>query len=265
LLFAFVLALGLAVNWISYARADVSSKTEQIEDLSITRIAPTERAFGEKIWIVIQIENKSSDPIVFQWIERLGNAEFDQSQAHATQIYDPGYGMDPETSTTEGFTSWTYEWKIRLDGGHKTYLTYWLVPTIVGDYVISPAQVVIGGLKYQTASWVINVQCQVDGVCQASDGENHLTCPDDCVSGNADNICEAIEDGVVDPDCEAGYDPDEAMLTEPTQAPSSTVTAIPTEEDKGKFPAICTGASLILVFPLIFLGIRFRRTPHQER
>jgi putative hemolysin len=46
-----------------------------------------------------------------------------------------------------------------------------------------------------------------DGSCGIP--ENSQTCPDDCPSGGSDGLCDALEDGVVDPDCAWGEDPDQ--------------------------------------------------------
>ncbi|MFW5852476.1 MAG: hypothetical protein ACOCUR_00425 [Nanoarchaeota archaeon] len=49
--------------------------------------------------------------------------------------------------------------------------------------------------------------CNNNGICEpCSEGlcnniENHLTCPDDCSSGDKDNYCDLQRDGVCDPDC----------------------------------------------------------------
>ncbi len=58
-----------------------------------------------------------------------------------------------------------------------------------------------------------------DGICGMP--ENHGTCPGDCESGGADNLCEAVADGACDPDCETG-DPDcgsQAKATLPARKP----------------------------------------------
>ena len=47
--------------------------------------------------------------------------------------------------------------------------------------------------------------CNSDGVCDS--GENSRLCPNDCSKGSKDNYCDAIEDGICDPDCK-NDDPD---------------------------------------------------------
>lgn len=48
--------------------------------------------------------------------------------------------------------------------------------------------------------------CNADGNCD--DNENHQTCPQDCLSGQADNYCDGYIDNICDPDCEEKNDPD---------------------------------------------------------
>jgi hypothetical protein len=194
----------------------------------------------------------------FRFIEKLGAADFDQSQAKSTRIYDPGYGAVPTAESREGFDLWYYEWHVLLAPGQTTHLAYWLVPRQPGLYVIPPAQVLMNGQVYNTASWTITVQCQADRACKAAEGENVLTCPDDCPSGAQDSICDGVLDGKVDPDCEAGADPDEgAIATQPTPGPTPAGT-------RG-FPWSCPGNTAVLALaPAVLLTVRHLRLQHRR-
>ncbi len=46
------------------------------------------------------------------------------------------------------------------------------------------------------------------------ESENSLNCPQDCPTGIKDNICDAVKDNRVDPDCEEGKDPDDTIIYE---------------------------------------------------
>jgi hypothetical protein len=64
--------------------------------------------------------------------------------------------------------------------------------------------------------------CNSNGVCDTS--ETSETCPQDCPAGTRDRICTTAADGVCDPDCRAGVDPDCAAAaagaaTTPGRAP----------------------------------------------
>lgn len=49
--------------------------------------------------------------------------------------------------------------------------------------------------------------CNRNGKCDLG-VENYANCPQDCISGSQDGICDKIKDGRCDPDCSKGEDPD---------------------------------------------------------
>ncbi|MBM3144849.1 MAG: protein BatD [Chloroflexi bacterium] len=250
---ASALAVILICSQVSSVLAQTDSQSEQWGNLVITRTAPQLAQVGQQSWVVIQIENIGSDELEFRLFEKLGEADFDQSQAKATKIFDPGYDAVPPAEGQEGFNLWYYEWHIRLAAGQTTAMAYWLTPRQPGLYVIPPAQIVMGEEVYTTSSWAITVQCVVDGLCNITEGENYLTCPDDCPSGAQDFICDGALDGQIDPDCEAGFDLDETTVSTPQ--PSLT----PTSPETPGPPRPCLGSIAVLLFvPAIVLTIRYR-------
>jgi hypothetical protein len=251
-----VMAAFLAGMLASGVRAETGTLTDQLGDLVFTRTAPKMVDVGQNFWVVVQVENTGSQMVEFSFVERLGNAEFDQSQALAINVFDPGYGMPPPAADQQGFNLWVYKWSIKLEPGQKTSLAYWLVVPSPGSYVISPARIELGDQKDQLSSWTIEVRCAVDGTCQNAAGENFLTCPDDCASGAADSFCDGELDGIVDPDCEAGADPDgSAALTQPAPLPTTGNPIIP----KG-LTDLCPFGGAALLLPLVGLSFRhFRR------
>ena len=48
--------------------------------------------------------------------------------------------------------------------------------------------------------------CNVDNLC--SDGETRQNCPQDCLPGIQDDVCDGAADNVCDPDCTSQADPD---------------------------------------------------------
>ena len=50
--------------------------------------------------------------------------------------------------------------------------------------------------------------CNANGKCEPNLGENHKTCPQDCLSGSADGYCDMLKDGICDPDCSVESDQD---------------------------------------------------------
>ena len=257
ILAAFLAAL-LAGSLASAALAQSGTHTEQWGSLIITRTAPEQAQVGKQLWVVIQVENVGAEGMDLRFIESLGDADFDRAQAKATRIYDPGYSTDTGPTSDEGFDLWTYEWHLRLAAGQKTSMAYWLVPLRPGLYVIPSAQLIlVDGQVYRTAAWTITVACIVDGMCSQAEGENAWSCPDDCASGASDSYCDGIPDGRVDPDCEPGHDPDEAV---PTVAP--------TPEETRRLPLKCLGpGSMLALAPVALVTarqLRRRGIPHRK-
>ncbi len=85
-----------------------------------------------------------------------------------------------------------------------------------------------------------------DGVCGIP--ENHPSCPQDCRSGEEDGYCDAVKDGICDPDCLKGEDADCAENVEEI-ATTVTATAITPSEVKRTpgFEALEVLAALALV------------------
>ena len=62
------------------------------------------------------------------------------------------------------------------------------------------------GSVFESSPTVIKILCNANGLCE--NGENFANCPEDCEMGIADDSCDGIADGRVDPDCAPGFDPD---------------------------------------------------------
>jgi len=177
------------------ALAKIETTQEEIGSLIIQRTAPESAFLGQKIWITVNLENKGSRKTNINFTERLGNADFDKSQAKYIG-----------TDYKEKF--WYYQWTIKLPAKEKTTLAYWLVPEKLGSYVISPAIISLDGTSFNSKSWKITVECRTDKKCNFDAGENYLTCPGDCQTGLADGICDSTQDERCDPDCEKEADID---------------------------------------------------------
>ena len=95
---------------------------------------------------------------------------------------------------------------------------------------------------YRKTTLLISVKinlCDNNGKCDTTQ-ESYLTCPGDCPLGAKDNMCLARKDGVCDPDCAKGNDPD---------CVESQNTTIP-KASKGGFDL---GGLLSYGFPLFIL------------
>jgi len=114
-------------------------------------------------------------------------------------------------------------WNISLNPGETGKFSYRLrldgVPLSAEGYVnetLPPAGLNIQSGQYQSNSvWVYisNVdhppeKCNYNFNCEPNLDENSKTCPQDCLTSGKDNYCDAIKDGVCDPDCQPSKDPD---------------------------------------------------------
>ncbi len=251
LLFIALLALPLAI-----AEADDGSTTEKIGDIILYRRAPARAKVGQKFWVLLQIENTGDSERHITFMERLGEAVFDQSQAEAIEVWDPGPEGLPPSGEKQMLKLFYYEWKIQLPPGKSATLTYWLIPTRPGTYVISPAMLTLEGESFRTQSFDIEILCEEDAYCDAEAGETYLNCPADCMTGSSDGICDGAEDGRIDPDCAEGYDPDAG------EVPSTEAT--PGQVMKTSQPPISLPAALSILAGLVVLAtvlflLAFRR------
>lgn len=85
-----------------------------------------------------------------------------------------------------------------------------------------------------------------DGVCGIP--ENYSSCPQDCSSGEEDGYCDAVKDGICDPDCTKGEDADCAENLEggATTVTATTITPSEVKRTPG-FEALEVLAALALV------------------
>jgi hypothetical protein len=239
-----------SLSSFSVAYASVETTTETVGDLTLRRTVPESVYVGQEVWIVLEIENNGGQDLTLSLVEKLGEAEFDKTQAKSIQVSDPGHGGIPPSESQVGLSLWYYEWKIELPAGESATLAYWILPTMPGTYVISPAEINIGSEVFQAKSCSIDVMCKANAQCDVSLGENVLTCPEDCFTGTGDGFCDGASDGRVDPDCEEGYDPD-AVAILPTATASSTE---PPTADATPYLVII-GALLAIVVIVAIVGV----------
>ncbi len=187
-----IICLALLLILIPTAQA---AALDKFDDITVYRVAPDQAFIGQKIWVVIVLDNNASVEKEITVNETLRNADFDKTEAKYI-----------ETEYKEKI--WYYYWKVKLPAKENVTLAYWLIPKNSGTLVISPAEVNASGKSNFTKSLSIEVKCQVDGKCNLNAGENYLNCPEDCTTGAHDGICDGVTDGRCDPDCERSADVD---------------------------------------------------------
>ena len=127
-------------------------------------------------------------------------------------------GYEPISPTPIGvaihkfITPTYYYWNLTLPpGGQKTVSFKERLIGAHGHYDIPPAIASTGDNLIRSNIAHVEIICNRNGICEASDGESFVTCPDDCHSGTSDLFCDEVQDGVCDPDCKnitSAFDPD---------------------------------------------------------
>ena len=119
------------------------------------------------------------------------------------------------------------EYDVSLDSDESKTIevrsTYTIVPPM-GSFDLPKISVIDADSRKRVASSSryerIPIQCQEDGVCNTSIRENSLNCPNDCSTGEEDDLCDRQEDDKCDPDCLTELDPDCKEGEGITQIPS---------------------------------------------
>ncbi len=136
------------------------------------------------------------------------NEEPESLNVTVRETFAPGisYNLEAEEGWYDGFHFNYYDWCLEIPASSTESVTFTAAPTSVGYYSFMPTSVFAGGLSYTASSPPFKVVCAPDGIC--GEGENCLFCPEDCPTGTKDGFCDLAADGINDPDCEYGLDPD---------------------------------------------------------
>lgn len=187
------------------------------DSIRVTRTMPERVTAGDKITITLEIINTGSGSRAVDLTEFLsGEADFDTGSARAIRsIHDTeeflcsgptcGQNRSPYPWT---IPSYSHNWVFTLAPGGKKQVSYWLLPKTAGEVWIPPALLMVDGKEHLLPAEIMSIDCTTGHTCDASRGENAITCPENCAIGAADGLCTLAKDGACDPDCRAGADPD---------------------------------------------------------
>jgi len=121
----------------------------------------------------------------------------------------PKYHDWPEDNTSTGFRLPYLSWNLSVVGDSEKSLYYTIALKQPGAFFSYTTKVRDDqGTLYESNVLRVNVSCKIDGVCNKSNYENYRTCPEDCLSGLPDDVCDRVRDSRHDPDCAYGFDPD---------------------------------------------------------
>lgn len=189
------------------------------DSVQVIRSAPEKTMVGDKVVISLDVINTGTVRKTVELKEFLStDADFDQSAAVKTVISHTGEGkvcfgvncssQPPTTFSQYTSTTYSYIWNIPLNPGEKKQVSYWVVPRYTGEYKIQSASMKINDKEYFLPATSIQVACRSGHPCDTANGENAITCPENCAGSSTDAICNPAKDGQCDPDCASGIDPD---------------------------------------------------------
>ena len=189
------------------------------DSVQVIRSAPEQAMVGDKVVISFDVINTGTVKKTVQLKEFLStDADFDQATAVKTVISHTGEGQvcfgvncssqPPTTFSQYTSTTYSYIWNIPLNPGEKKQVSYWVVPRYAGEYKIPSAGMKINDQEYFLPAESIQVTCRSGHPCDTANGENAITCPENCAGSATDAICNPAKDGQCDPDCASGVDPD---------------------------------------------------------
>lgn len=202
--------------------------------LFVERIHPVNATPASLITITLRVSNRGNERV----------------RARLSEDQRPGL-MYPDSTQMkyhiyEAMKIPYYSWDLTLEPGSTQTLTYHVKAEAVGMIAFTAALLTDEyGNQVESGMTSIRVSCIPNGACDV--GENTIFCPEDCLSGGSDGICDGSPDGKVDPDCIQGYDPDSGIK------PGATTTK------KGFLPGPSV-AITVAVLAAIFLVARRGRS-----
>jgi len=191
---------------------DEDPKTPPVmTDLTIERKVPEAVSAGDTFDVTLKVTNNYKDALKILVV--------DPQRAGVEYIGGPS----PYTVEYESYVFQIFRWEENIASGETRTYSYQIRAGSPGTITFPPASVNDDyGNVFETAPAFTEVKCKPDGVC--GPGENYVFCPGDCKTGARDDTCDGVEDGIRDPDCVQGADPDEAAsaTTQPTNKPLNT-------------------------------------------
>ncbi len=163
--------------------------------LIVTKTSDDTVNYGRRLDVIITITSNSHEPLVVV-VEEMLSGELISPKDALIETYEPLYRPP------------YMRWEFTLEPYEEKQIEYTVKPLYPGDFIIIPTDVYAGGEYYESNYIDVVVHCKINGRCEVDDGEDYLTCPEDCTSGIEDGGCDLLEDGRCDPDCMEGYDPD---------------------------------------------------------
>lgn len=180
----------------------INSVIAQEQGIVIKKTAPEKIKLGEILPVTISVRNNLRESIGVTLRETIGGAEI-IDLAGARSITPGSPPLDIIALAPPH-----YKWTFSLGPDSERNITYRIKPLDLGKFMIGPTTVYTLKGTFRSNSVSVWVKCNENGACELNLGENSITCPEDCPPGSRDGLCNSIEEGICDPDCPLGVDPD---------------------------------------------------------
>jgi hypothetical protein len=163
--------------------------------LTVTKTGVDTVRYGDRLDVTITVTSNSDEQLDVV-VEEMLSGDLISPKNALIETYEPLYRPP------------YMRWEFTLEPYEEKEIEYTVEPLYPGDFIIIPTGVYADGEYYESNYIEAVVKCRANGRCEIDDGEDYLTCPEDCTSGIEDGGCDLLEDGRCDPDCIEGYDPD---------------------------------------------------------
>ncbi|MEA3254930.1 MAG: hypothetical protein U9Q22_03740 [Candidatus Altiarchaeota archaeon] len=184
--------------------------------LVIKKTAPEEIVKGDVLPVTISIINSLTEGITVTVRESFGDD---------AEIIDGG-GLKRKTPQKIISAPPYYECGLIVDANSEKSITYKIKPLYFGRFRIPATKVYTPRGEIKSDTLIVLVKCNRNNICEIEEDENALTCPEDCSPDERDDLCNPLNDGVCDPDCREGKDPD-CGVTSTTATIAVTTTTKP--------------------------------------
>ena len=182
---------------------------------TIEKTARSKITLGETLTIGITIKNDYPTNVSAELKEYIGGAE----------AVDLGGFV---RSTPKGSPILPYYKKtVKLSPNSQITVSYSIKPLYLGTLMVPETEAATAYGNVVSNALVLEVECNKNKICETNIGENTINCPEDCLPGKPDGICNPRADSICDPDCKNGEDPDcGATATNPTRATTTTLASL---------------------------------------